>query len=93
MGVRLALGASPSGVSWLVLRDSLGLVTGGLAVGVALWFPVLGLTKSLVFNVSPHDPVLLGVSLAVLISVGAFAGLVPAWRASRIDPIEAIRAD
>lgn len=93
MGVRLALGATPGGVSRLVLRDSLALVLGGLAVGVALWFPVLGLARSLVYDVSPHDPTLLAVSLAVLAGVGAVAGLVPAWRASRIDPIEAIRAD
>ena len=93
MGVRLALGASPAGVRWLVLRDSLGIVAGGLAVGVMLWFPVLGLTRSLLYNVSPHDPGLLAISLGVLIAIGCVAGLIPAWRASRIDPMEAIRAE
>ena len=93
MGVRLALGASPSGVSWLVLRDSLGLVVLGLIAGVALWFPVLGLTRSLLYNVSPHDPRLLAGSVGVLVLVGVLSGLIPALRASRIDPIEAIRAD
>jgi hypothetical protein len=93
MGVRLALGASPGSVSRLVLRDSLGLVAIGLVAGVSLWFPVLGLTRSLLFGVSPHDPALLSLSLGALILVGALAGLVPALRASRIDPIEAIRAD
>ena len=56
MGVRLALGASPGGVSWLVLRDSLTLVVLGLVAGVVLWFPVLNLTRSLLVGVSPHDP-------------------------------------
>jgi predicted permease len=93
MGVRLALGASPGGVSWLVLRDSLALVVIGLVAGVALWFPVLGFTRSLLYNVSPHDPKLLGMSLGALMLVGVLAGLIPAMRASRIDPIEAIRAD
>jgi predicted permease len=93
MGVRLALGASPGGVSWLVLRDSLALVVIGLMAGVVLWFPVLGFTRSLLYNVSPHDPKLLGMSLGVLMVVGVLAGLIPALRASRIDPIEAIRAD
>ena len=93
MGVRLALGASPGGVSWLVLRDSLTLVVLGLVAGVALWFPVLNLTRSLLVGVSPHDPKLLSMSVGVLVLVGVVAGLIPAWRASRIDPIEAIRAD
>jgi predicted permease len=93
MGVRLALGASPGGVSWLVLRDSLGLVTGGLIAGVVLWFPVLGLTRTLVYGVSPHDPALLAASVGVLVFAGVLAGLIPAWRAAHIDPIEAIRAD
>jgi predicted permease len=93
MGVRLALGASPGGVSWLVMRDSLAVVAAGLAVGVILWFPVLGMTRSLVFGVSPHDPRLLAASVGVMVVIGLVAGLVPALRASRIDPIEAIRAD
>jgi predicted permease len=93
MGVRLALGASPGGVSWLVLRDSLALVVVGLIAGVALWFPVLNFTRSLLYGVSPHDPKLLTFSLLALLFVGVMAGLIPALRASRIDPIEAIRAD
>jgi predicted permease len=93
MGVRLALGASPGGLSWLVLRDSLVLVVLGLVAGVALWYPVLGLTRTMVVGISPHDPRLLAASVGVLLFVGALAGLIPALRASRIDPIEAIRAD
>jgi predicted permease len=93
MGVRLALGASPGGVSWLVLRDSLGVILTGLAVGVALWFPLLGLTRSLVYGVSPHDPRLLALSLGALLLVGVMAGMIPALRASRIDPIDAIRVE
>jgi predicted lysophospholipase L1 biosynthesis ABC-type transport system permease subunit len=93
MGVRLALGATASNVSWMVLRESLALVVLGLVAGVVLWFPVLGLTRTLLYGVSPHDPKLLAVSVSVLVVVGVMAGLVPALRASRIDPIDAIRAD
>jgi ABC-type antimicrobial peptide transport system permease subunit len=76
-----------------VLRDSLTLVILGLVAGVALWFPVLNLTRSLLVGVSPHDPRLLSMSVGVLVLVGVVAGLIPAWRASRIDPIEAIRRE
>jgi predicted permease len=92
MGVRLALGASPAGVSWLVMRESLVTIAIGLVIGLLLWLPLLGLTKSLVFNVSPHDPVSVVISAALLVGVGAIATLLPARRASRVDPVEAIRS-
>jgi predicted permease len=93
MGVRLALGASPAGVSWIVLRDSLVTIAAGLVVGLILWFPLLGLTEKLVFGLSPHDPLTLGAGTGLLLLVGFLGSLLPALRASRIDPLEAIRAE
>jgi predicted permease len=93
VGVRMALGATPGAVSWLVMRDSLTLVMIGVALGAALWFPTLSLTRSLLYGVSAHDPVFLILSIVVLVLAGAVASLLPARRASRIDPIEAIRAE
>jgi ABC-type antimicrobial peptide transport system permease subunit len=93
MGVRLALGASPTEVSSLVLRDGLRTVVAGVIAGVILALPALKLTQRLVFGVTPHDPRSLGVSAALLLAVGVVAALVPALRASRIDPIQAIRAE
>ena len=93
MGVRLALGASPGRVRRLVLGDSLVTVLAGLAIGAVLSFPVLGVMRSLLVDVSPHDPFTLGVSALLLLVVGLIAGFVPAWRASRIDPATAIRAE
>jgi hypothetical protein len=93
MGVRLALGASPRTVSSLVLRDSVQTVVAGLFVGLILSLPALRLTQHLVFGVGPHDPRILGISAALLLAVGVIAALIPALRASRINPIEAIRAE
>jgi predicted permease len=93
MGVRLALGATPGSVRWIVLRDALATIVAGLVVGVMLWAPLLGLTRRLVYGLSPHDPQTLGVGALVLVAVGAVAALIPAVRASRIDPIAAIRAE
>jgi predicted permease len=93
MGVRLALGASPAGVSWVVLRDALGTIVTGLVVGLAIALPLLKLTQQLVYGLSPHDPATLAAATGLLLFVGVVAALVPALRAARIDPIEAIRAE
>lgn len=93
MGVRLALGSSPAGVSWLVIRDSLSTIALGLGFGILLSYPLLSLTRRLLFGLSPYDPVTLAGAAALLVVVGAIAALMPALRAARIDPLEAIRAE
>ncbi|MFL5579012.1 MAG: ADOP family duplicated permease [Gemmatimonadaceae bacterium] len=93
MGVRLALGASPGQVVRLVLRESLATIAAGLALGIALWFPLLGLARRLLYGVSPHDPGTLAGGAAALLAAGVLAALLPALRAARVDPIEAIRAE
>ena len=93
MGVRLALGASPASVCWSVLRDSLGMVALGVAAGAVLWFPLFGLVRSLVFGLSPRDPVSLVLAAGLLVLVGTLAALLPAVRAARVDPVAAVKAE
>ncbi len=93
IGVRLALGASPQGVSWSVVRDALKTAGIGLALGVALSIPALGLTRRLVFGIQPHDPSTLVLAMLILLATAACAAIVPAWRASHIDPVKAMRAE
>jgi len=92
MGVRLALGASPGGVRLLVLRESLITSAAGVVLGLALLLPVQGVTGRLVYGVSPRDPATVVLGTALLLAVTAVAAFVPAWRASRIDPVDAIRS-
>jgi predicted permease len=93
MGVRLALGATPAGVRRLVLGDSLVTVLAGVIAGLALSVPALDVTRALLYGVSPHDPVMLAGAGALLLVVGVVAATLPARRAARIDPLQAIRAE
>jgi ABC-type antimicrobial peptide transport system permease subunit len=93
IGVRLALGADPGRVRWLVLRETLVLVAVGIAAGVGLSVATLGVAETMLFGLSPRDPATFAAAAAGLLAIGALAGAVPAWRASRVDPIRALRAN
>ena len=91
IGIRLALGATPREVLMIVLGQSLRLTLGGILAGLTGAFFLARFTKSLLFQVSPADPVTLAATALILIAVAGVAGWLPGWRASRIDPILALR--
>jgi predicted permease len=93
LGVRFALGAPRPRVLWMVFRESLMLVIVGLALGLPLVMALARLIGPLLFEVSPNDPATMAVAVIVLIAVGASASYLPAWRASRVDPITALRTE
>ena len=93
LGVRLALGATAGRVRWLVLRESCLLVAIGCAVGLAAVWPLLQYVGSLLYGLSPRDPVSLIAATSALLVVGLLAAIVPAWRASRVDPLKALRIE
>jgi predicted permease len=93
IGVRLALGAAPMRVYWLVLRETLVLVALGGAVGLAAILPTLTYISTLLYGLSPRDPATLATAVGALMIVGTLAGAVPAWRASRVDPLTALRSE
>lgn len=93
MGVRIALGASAADVHRLVLRDGFRTVLIGGVLGIILALVLGRLIASLLYGVSARDPITMLVSVLVLLAAGALAGLLPAWRASRVDPVVALRAE
>ena len=93
IGIRMALGAQPGQVVGLVMRGGLRLTAAGLVIGFSGAAAAARLIQTLLFNVQPLDPLVYG-AVAVLFSlVAAVACLVPSLRASRIDPLVALRAD
>lgn len=91
IGIRMALGAERRRIVWMVLREVLALAVGGLAVGyLCAWF-VLPVIKSFVFGMKPTDPATTLWAMGILIAALLLAGYVPASRASRIDPVTALR--
>jgi predicted permease len=93
LGVRLALGATRAGVLWIVLRESLVLVGIGLAVGIPAVFVASRLISGMLFAVPANDPATIAAATAVLATAATLAGAVPAWKASRVDPIVALRQE
>ena len=91
LGIRLALGARPGLVLWLVLKEVMVLLAIGLAIGVPAAIGLGSFVSTQLYGIQPHDPWIAGSTLLLLTGVSAAAGLIPAHRASRIDPIRALR--
>ncbi len=91
MGIRMALGAAKKEILWLVIRQGMMLALTGLFVGIVVTFGVTRFIGSMLFGITPNDPVtFLSVSV-ILILVAALACVIPARRAAKIDPMEALR--
>jgi ABC-type antimicrobial peptide transport system permease subunit len=93
VGIRMALGAGRGDVRRMVLRDGARLVVLGLAIGTAGALGLSSVLASQLFEVSPRDPVVFGSVALILLAVGLLASFVPAWRATRVSPVIAMRAD
>jgi ABC-type antimicrobial peptide transport system permease subunit len=91
MGLRMALGAKPANVLWLVMRESLWLVGAGLLIGVPIALASAHAISALLFGLTPVDPLSLAFSILMLLVFSAMAGYIPARRASRVDPMVALR--
>jgi ABC-type antimicrobial peptide transport system permease subunit len=91
LGVRLALGAQRSSILWLVLRQGLQLAAGGVTIGLLAALALTRFLSSLLFDLKPTDPPTLMATSLLLVAVAAFACWLPARRAAKADPMEALR--
>ena len=91
IGVRMALGAAKGSVVRMVLGDSLAPVVAGAAAGVVAALALTRLMRALLYGVSATDPMTFAAGVAVLLGVGVLASVIPAARAARVDPMEALR--
>ncbi|HEY6214676.1 MAG TPA: FtsX-like permease family protein, partial [Vicinamibacterales bacterium] len=93
IGIRMALGADSRDVTRMVMRDAATLLAFGLAIGVVLSLASAQAAKTLLFGVTATDPATLTIAAIALGSVAIAASYLPAWRASRLAPTEALRQE
>jgi ABC-type antimicrobial peptide transport system permease subunit len=91
LGVRLALGARPGSVAWLVVKSSLRQVVAGTVLGLAGSWAFGREIESLLYGVAGHDPVSFALPPLLLVAVGLLAAFLPMVRATRIDPAKSLR--
>jgi putative ABC transport system permease protein len=93
MGVRLALGATRSELVGMVLAHSMALSLVGVIAGAIAALAVAGFTATLLYRMSPRDPVSLAAAVAIMLALASLAALIPARRAARVDPVQALRCE
>ncbi len=93
IGVRMAVGAHAANVRWMVLRTGSVLALGGIVAGAAIALVLTRYMSGMLFGVTPLDPVTYLTAAGILLVAAILATWLPAWRASRVDPVTALRSD
>jgi ABC-type antimicrobial peptide transport system permease subunit len=91
MGIRKALGARPWDVARPILREALMLTAIGVAIGLPIALALVRLMRSLFYGIEPHDPITMIGTVVIMVAVAILAAWIPARRAAKIDPMEALR--
>ena len=91
IGVRMALGARPRDVAWPIIRNAIWLAGIGLIVGIPIALGFVRILRSVLFGVNPHDPITIVASILLVLSIAVLAAWIPARRAAKTDPMEALR--
>ncbi|MHC4147288.1 MAG: FtsX-like permease family protein [Planctomycetota bacterium] len=91
MGIRKALGARPWDVAWPILREALMLAAIGIAIGLPVALALVRLIRAIFYGIEPHDPLTMIGATVLMVTVAALAAWIPARRAAKVDPMEALR--
>jgi ABC-type antimicrobial peptide transport system permease subunit len=91
MGIRKALGARPWDVARPILREALTITAIGVAIGLPVAFALGHLIRSFFYGIEPHDPLTITGTIMIMVMVTTLAAWIPARRAAKIDPMEALR--
>ena len=91
IGIRMALGADRRNVLWMVMRETVGLVIGGIVVGLPLTLAATRVLEKFLYGLTPADPLTMALAILTMLAAAAAAGYLPARRATRVDPMVALR--
>jgi ABC-type antimicrobial peptide transport system permease subunit len=92
-GVRMALGAQPTSILTLVMRDLIAVVAGGLTAGILISLAATRLLQQMLYGLAPRDITTMVLAAGVLSAVALVAGYIPARRATRVDPVTTLRQE
>jgi ABC-type antimicrobial peptide transport system permease subunit len=93
IGIRMALGARPGDVLFQIAKQGVGFAVTGIAIGVLAAGGIARLMRSVLYGISSYDPLTYAATCALVLAVALAATFIPARRASRVDPIEALRCE
>jgi ABC-type antimicrobial peptide transport system permease subunit len=93
IGVRLALGATRGNVVWMIVRDGLAIAVPGVLIGAACAWVAARLVRAQLYGIAPNDPRTLLIAAALFVATMVAASLIPALRASRVAPLDALREE
>ena len=91
MGIRMALGAQASDVAWPIIREALILTAIGAAIGLPVTLALVRVIRAAFYGIKPHDPLTVIGTIVIMLAVAALAAWIPAYRAAKVNPMEALR--
>ena len=93
VGIRVSIGAQRGDILWLLIRETLALMSAGVLIGLPLALLLAVFVRKMLFDLTPRDPIAIAATLGLIVLGGTVAAAVPAVKATRVNPVEALRYD